>query len=443
METRLLKNEAIPQACLCALRTLEKSGYEAWIVGGAVRDLLLGKEVKDWDIASNADVETLLQCFSAYRCLEMGRAHGTITVLIDAQPLEITSFRGREASLVGDLALRDFTLNAMAYHPERGLRDPFGGQKALQAGVVCAVGSAVERLREDPLRILRALRFASQLDMRIEQETFRAMCELAPALAHVACERVREELNGLLLGQAAGRMLRTAPQILAVVLPEITPMLGFEQHNKYHYLDVWNHTVEVIVHCPTDLLLRWAALFHDMGKPDTFTRDANGCGHFYGHPRESMRHAAEIMTRLKFDKKSCETILFLVEHHDMAIAHSPRSVRKAIQRFDYEPLKRLLPLVHADTAAHSDLCTGRHEEIDRFEEMLDAVYQENGRFTRKDLAINGHDLTALGFQGASLAEILEDLVNAVVFEGCENTREALLERVHSSFDKYGTSCADA
>ena len=129
MKTRLLKNEAIPQACLCALRTLEKSGYEAWIVGGAVRDLLLGKEVKDWDIASNADVETLLQCFSAYRCLEMGRAHGTITVLIDAQPLEITSFRGREASLVGDLALRDFTLNAMAYHPERGLRDPFGGQR--------------------------------------------------------------------------------------------------------------------------------------------------------------------------------------------------------------------------------------------------------------------------------------------------------------------------
>ncbi len=313
----------IPEACLKALRILELSGYQAWIVGGAVRDLLKGKEVKDWDIACNANVDTLLRLFSSFRCLEMGRAHGTITVLIDDLAVEITSFRGLSPTLEADLALRDFTINAISYHPQKALFDPFDGRADLTAGLLRAVGSARERLREDPLRILRALRFASQLDMRIDQDTFQAMEELAPALANVACERVREELHGLLLGVAVARVLRMATSILRVVLPEIQPMLGFEQHNKYHCHDVWNHTVEVINSCPKDLVLRWAALFHDMGKPDTFSLDANGCGHFYGHPKESIKHASKIMIRLKFDKKSSETILFLVEHHDMCIAVTP------------------------------------------------------------------------------------------------------------------------
>ena len=426
--TRQQKPWSIPNACLRALELLEQNGYQAWIVGGAVRDLVRGTDVKDWDIACNADAETLLRLFASFRCLEMGRAHGTITVLIDDLPLEITTFRGASPTLEADLALRDFTINAMSYHPQKGLMDPFGARADLKEGVIRAVGSARERLSEDPLRILRALRFASQMAMRIDSETYRAMEELAPALLRIACERVREELHGLLLGASVASILRRATGIVSVVLPEIRPMLGFDQRNRYHCHDVWNHTVEVIAHCPQDLLLRWAALFHDMGKPETFTLDANGCGHFYGHAKESLRHAAEIMSRLKFDKKSREIILFLVEQHDLCIALTPKAVRRALQRFDYAPLKRLLPLFRADTAGHSALCAYRMEEIDRLEQMLDEIYQQNGRFTRKDLAVNGHDLMALGYHGADLSRILEKLVTAVVFEGCENSRQALLER---------------
>ena len=320
-----------------ALALLLAAGYEAWIVGGCVRDALLGLPPKDYDLTTSALPEETQRVFAAYPRIETGLRHGTVTVLLEGEPLEITTYRVDGAysdarhpdgvtftrSLRQDAARRDFTINAMAYAPGQGLQDFFGGQADLAQGTIRAVGRAETRFHEDALRILRALRFASVLDFTLEAETHQAALACAPLLAAISPERVFSELGKLLCGKAAGRVLRTYPQVLGAVVPEILPMVGFDQRNAHHCYDVWTHTAVAVDHVPPELPLRLAMLFHDIGKPDTFSLGEDGQGHFYGHARRSVEQAEAILTRLRAPRQVRETVLLLVRYHDAVLEESP------------------------------------------------------------------------------------------------------------------------
>ena len=432
----------LPSQVNTALTLLEGAGHEACVVGGAVRDLLRGAEVHDWDMATSALPEETEAAFSGFPVLETGRKHGTVTVLLDGMPLEITTYRVEGAysdhrrpdavavtsDLREDLARRDFTVNAMAYHPRRGLTDPFGGAADLAAGRIRCVGDLDRRFKEDALRILRALRFAAVFGMEIEENTAGAIHRNRALLGHVAAERICSELTRMLCGSHVGMILEEYPDVLAVPMPEIGPLVGFDQRNPHHCLDAWGHTAAVVSSAPPEPALRWAALFHDLGKPACFAPGPDGVGHFYGHAAKSRELAGAIMSRLKFDKATRDRALFLVEHHDDPIRPTERAVKRAIQRFGVHDLMQLIALFRADALGHSpDAARERLALCDALETLTHRLAGEGDRFTAKDLAVRGGDLLALGYEGPALGAALDALVEAVVFEGLENKKEVLLD----------------
>ena len=438
--------ELIPHAAL-ALERLEAAGFEAYVVGGAVRDLLRGAQVHDWDIATSALPEETKAVFSGFPVIEAGLKHGTVTVLLDGLPLEITTYRvdgpysdGRRPDSVSftpnlreDLARRDFTVNAMAYHPRRGLVDPFGGAEDLRAGLIRCVGGPDRRFKEDALRLLRALRFAAVFGMEIEENTAAALHRNRALLGHVAAERVYAELTRLLCGPNARSILEGYADVLSVPIPEIAPLVGFDQRNPHHCYDAWGHTAAVVHAALPESALRWAALFHDVGKPTCFTLSPDGVGHFYGHGAKSRELAGAIMTRLKFDSATRERVLFLVEHHDDHLQPTERAVKRAIQQFGVHDLMQLISLFRADAMGHSpDTARKRLAICDLLEELTGKLAGDGDRFTVKDLAVRGGDLLALGYEGPALGAALDALVEAVVFEGLENKKEVLLDFLANS-----------
>ena len=430
----------LPPQVHTALTLLNEAGFEAFVVGGAVRDLLRGAPVHDWDITTSALPEQTKAVFEDYRLIETGLKHGTVTVLMDGLPLEITTYRTEGTysdhrrpdcveftrSLEEDLKRRDFTVNAMAYHPNAGVVDLCDGQRDLKDRVIRCVGDPDRRFEEDALRMLRALRFASRLGFSIEAKTAAAIHRNKELLRHIAPERVREELTGLLCGSCVEPVLRQYQDVLAVPIPEIEPMVGFRQYNHHHCHDVWGHTIAAVAASPDLPVLRWAALLHDTGKPARFFCSEDGVGHFYGHAEESAKIAAAVTTRLRFDNAGRDTICFLVEHHHLFLDISEKTVKRAVLRFGKERLKLLLWLLRADTLGHSPNCFHHLDEIRTLEAMIAAVPE----FTVKDLAVNGNDLMAQGYEGKFIGKALELLLNAVVLEGLKNKKEGLLSYLH-------------
>ncbi len=322
-----------PPAARKAIIRLQAAGFPAYMVGGCVRDSLLGRVPGDWDVTTAALPEQVEAVFAGERIIETGLKHGTVTVLLDGLPLEITTFRTESGyadhrhpdavaftpSLTEDLARRDFTINAMAFNPSTGLQDPFGGQADLRARIVRCVGDPMQRFEEDALRILRALRFAAQLDFTIEPATAAAAHALRDTLALVSRERIAVELSKLLCGPAARRILVEYWGILAVPLPELAPMAGLDQRCKYHCYDVLEHSAAAVEAVPPEPILRWSALLHDVGKPACFTVDETGRGRFHGHAKVGGPMAREILTRLRFDKDTVNRVTQLVELHDYPI----------------------------------------------------------------------------------------------------------------------------
>ena len=379
----------LPAQVHMALDRLKAAGWEAFVVGGAVRDALRGCAAGDWDITTNAEPEQVEQVFSGERLIETGLRHGTVTVLLDGLPLEITTYRVDGGysdhrrpdsvtftrSLRADLLRRDFTINALAYHPRAGLVDICGGAEDLAHGIVRCVGEPERRFREDGLRILRALRFASVLGFTIEPETAAAIHRCAELLRYLAAERVLSELTKLLCGQNAGAVLREFSDVLAVPIPELRPMFGFAQHNPHHDRDVWQHTVAVVEHIPPEPVLRWAALLHDVGKPPCFSLADDGVGHFYGHAAKSTELADAILTRLRMDTAGRTRITQLIRYHDLPIAPEPKPIRRLMHKLGVEPVRQLFALHIADTCGQSAICAGRVQ-----------TYQEAGRVLDKLLA---------------------------------------------------------
>ncbi|NHM17038.1 HD domain-containing protein [Eggerthellaceae bacterium zg-887] len=450
METERLAPFALPRYAEDALRILEGAGHEAWVVGGFVRDAIMHRPCADIDIASSAPWQEVQRLFedAGWRTRETGCKHGTITVIREHDAIEVTTFRCDGAyldarhpdevtfvrSIEEDLARRDFTMNALAYHPERGLLDPYGGLGDIEASTIRTVGEADKRFSEDALRMLRGCRFASELDFSIEPETFAAMVRNKGLLGRIAVERVRAELDRLLVGPAAGRVLVNACDAIAAVLPEVVAMKGFEQHTPYHIYDVLEHTARAIDGTAPRLRVRWATLLHDMGKPATFFRDENGRGHFYGHPAVSVAIGRGLLERMLFSSADRDRILALVRWHDDVVPPTPRSVKRLLRRLDgdVELFCDLCELKRGDARGQApEFSAERIALADALEATLADVLASDEAFSLKQLAVGGSDVLAAGIpQGPAVGSVLEDALQAVIDGEIANDRDALLDFVH-------------
>lgn len=438
----------LPAHAARAIAQLEDAGFETWAVGGCVRDSLRGAAPHDWDLCTAARPEQMQAVFAGERVLETGAKHGTLTLLTDGGPLEITTFRadggysdGRHpdgvrfvAHIEDDLARRDFTVGAMAWHPERGLCDPFGGLDDLQEGVLRAVGDPDARFQEDALRILRAVRFASQLGFAVEPETAAAMRRQLARLDCVAAERVRAELTGLLCGRFAQRALLAFRDVIGYALPELTPMFDCDQQNPHHKYDVWEHSVRAAGQVPAEPALRWAMLLHDCGKPACKTVDERGVGHFYGHPKASRAIAEPLLRRLRFSAEETGRILLLVEQHDRPLGDSPKLVRRRLCQIGEARFRDLLALKKGDAVGQ-----GTHPEdvawLCGIAQLLEEVLAADACFSLRQLAVNGNDMVSLGLSGPAVGEMLRALLDAVIDGQADNTRDALLLRARARMEE--------
>lgn len=436
----------VPPQARRVIEVLEAAGFEAWCVGGFVRDSLLGRPVSDIDIACSALwPQTEEACLAAgMRVHRTGEKHGTVTVVCDDAAFEVTTFRVDGAysdarhpdevrfvrSLKEDLARRDFTINAMAYHPLRGLADPFGGLEDARRGIIRTVGDPTQRFGEDALRILRACRFSSQLGFSLDSATYQAMLEGKRGLLRVSSERITAELQKLLLGDNVRDALLQTVDVLSAVLPELVAMKGFDQCTPYHCHDVLEHTARAVAGTPPYPLVRWAALFHDMGKPGAFFKEPGGCGHFYGHAKISVPLARGIMDRLTFSTAFRDRVLLLVERHDDVFDATPRAVKRALARMggDVELFRALCDLKRGDASAQAPAyAEERMRRADNLLRVLDGILAEGEAFTLKHLAVNGRDAMDAGIaQGPSVGAALAAALDAVIDEQIPNDRETLL-----------------
>lgn len=436
----------MPQAVHFLIERLEREGCEAYAVGGCIRDSLLGREPKDWDICTSASPSRVMEIFADLSVVPTGIKHGTLTVIVEGQPYEVTTFRkdgdypdGRRPESVDfvddlfeDLARRDFRINAMAYNDRRGLQDPFGGRKDIEKRMIRTVGSPRLRFSEDYLRLLRALRFAVTLDFALEEETELAISELGENICRVSAERIREEFVRMIGSSAGVRALRLmeSSNLLRYIFPELFHCIGAEQHHPCHSKDVWGHTLDVLGNLgEAPLCLKLAALFHDIGKVQTRTSDEKGTDHFYGHEHRSALMAEEIMRRLHFSNEQIEKVCILVRSHSYRPELRKSAVRRWIRRIGKEHLFFLLKLQEADALAHT--CGEEMiADLRAVGRMAEEILSRREPMSMRELAISGRDLLAMGYaEGKEIGRIKERLLQHVLDHPEDNDREILKRRV--------------
>lgn len=431
----------LPNGIRTCLDILARAGFRGYAVGGCVRDSLLGITPHDYDLCTNATPEETARVFADYRLVRSGEKHGTIGVVIEGDVVEITTFRTEGGyqdsrhpqwvrfvdSLTEDLARRDFTVNAIAYSPEEGYIDPFGGQKDLKKRRLRCVGDPTARFTEDALRILRGIRFAVRFTLTPDRKTKTAMLACAPAMENLARERVFDELCKLLPLVTAQDLLNFIP-ILTQVLPEITPCVGFQQHTPHHAYDVFTHTAYVVEAAPAVLPLRWAALLHDIGKPAAFTRDATGRGHFKGHAQISSAMAEEILYRLKAPTALREQVVFLIHHHMTPLPPDKHILRRRLGKYGEEQVRMLLALQKSDFCSKGVGDRAEGQVFVQVERLLDEIIAEKDCLTVRDLVVNGRDLMDAGMEaGPRLGDCLEYLLAQVQEDKLPNEKDTLLE----------------
>ena len=431
----------IPNSVLELINKLEEAGYEAWVVGGCVRDHLMGNAPHDYDCCTAAAPQQMQAIFADRQLVLAGLKHGTVGVVTEDGVVEITTFRTEGGYLDSrhpdwvrfvrdvkeDLARRDFTVNAMAYSPRRGLCDPFGGQADLKKGLLRAVGDPALRFREDALRILRGLRFAARFGFEIEEKTCEAMHTEIAGLDSLARERVLVELEGFLLSARARDILDGA-ELLLRVIPELAPQLGFDQKNPHHEHDIFTHTALVVERAPKDPVMRLAALLHDVGKVDTFTLDKNGVGHFYGHAKVGAELAENILRRLKCSNALRDEVVWLIAHHMDRFPCDEKAARRCLSKNGLARMERLTMLQMADFGGKVD-----EGDLDEWLRLLREVDAREGVLTLKTLAVKGSDLMALGIpRGRRVGEILNSLLSLVLAGELPNEREKLLDYVRKN-----------
>lgn len=430
-----------PQNVLYILNLFKDNGYEAYAVGGCVRDAVIGREPKDWDIAVNAPPEVTKGLFE--RTLDTGLKHGTVTVMLGDEAYEVTTFRvdgayadGRHPSSVeftgrleDDLRRRDFTINAMAWNPERGLVDEFGGIPDIKNRLVRAVGDPGERFGEDALRMLRAVRFAAQLGFGIESRTLKGIRKNSGLIRNVSSERIREELTGILTSEDPGKLtlLRDAG-IMGIILPELDACFNIPQNNPHHIYNVGEHSIRATAAIEGESRLRWTMLLHDTGKAVTRTTDGDGVDHFYGHQEKSVEIAANVLERLKFDNRSADRILRLIRHHDRDIVPQPKAVARAVNAVGEDIFTDLLKVKRADKCAQNPADAAKGiDYIDRIENIYRELLISNSCLRLGDLAINGRDLIGLGYrEGREIGKTLAILFEKVLEDPSLNDKAVLM-----------------
>ena len=436
----------LPKSVNQIIRSLQTAGYDAYAVGGCVRDALLGREPQDWDITTSATPEVVKSLFS--HTIDTGIVHGTVTVMQNHVGYEVTTYRidgeyadGRHPNevtftdnLLEDLRRRDFTINAMAYNDERGLVDAFEGEADLARGILRCVGDASERFSEDALRMLRAVRFAAQLDFAIEERTAQAIRELSGTLEKVSAERIQTELVKILTSDHPEE-LRQAWELglTAVFLPEFDCMMKAPQNNKHHCCSVGEHTLCALQEVQKDKVLRLTMLLHDVAKPACTSEDENGSQHFYGHPELGADMARQILRRLKFDNDTTARVCALVRFHDERPPLQEHILRRFVSRVGQERIPDLLAVKRADTLAQS---TYHRQEKLEYVEALAKMYtrflEDRQCLRKQDLAVNGKDLIALGIEpGPRIGAALDELLERVLDEPALNTKEKLLTLAHN------------
>lgn len=438
----------IPATAKAVLDALHAKGYEAYVVGGCVRDSVLGKMPADWDITTNARPEQVKQIFA--RTVDTGIKHGTVTVLIGSRQHEVTTYRidgsysdGRHPdkvtftpSLAEDLKRRDFTINAMAYNEEEGLIDLFGGMDDLQNKLIRCVGDPMERFSEDALRILRAVRFSAQLNFGIDEQTIAGIVRLAPTLSRISAERICTELVKLICSDHP-EYLKVAYQagITRVILPEFDALMKTPQNNPHHIYDVGTHTLVSMMNVKPDKTLRLTMLMHDMGKPATRTTDENGVDHFKGHAGVSADIADKVLHRLKLDNDTIRTVTTLVRCHDYRIRPEKKLVRRLISSVGAENFHRLICVQEADTLAQSE-----YQRIEKLQNIMqvtqvgEKILQEKQALTVKDLAITGRDLIEAGVpEGPAIGQILKGALDEVLDDQEKNTRAYLMAYAQNAY----------
>ncbi len=440
----------LPEEVLFILNRLNDSGFDAYVVGGCVRDSIIGRKPSDWDITTNAKPVQVKELFE--KTYDTGIQHGTVTAIINGNSYEITTYRvegeykdNRRPSSVDfthslekDLSRRDFTSNAIAYNPNKGYMDPFCGRDDIEGRIIRAVGNANQRYKEDALRMLRAVRFSAQLGFTIERSTFDAISQNSSLIKNVSSERIRYELTELILSDNPldfGLLMDSG--LLEFIIPEFAKCFRTEQNNPWHVYNVAEHSLKAVGFAEKDKCLRWTLLLHDIGKAYCRTTDEKGIDHFYGHEKISQYLARKILTRLRFDNATIRKALRLIKHHDINIKPDLKAVRRAIAEIGDDIFDLILKVKEADKRAQnpSKLKDGM-KALDIIKDLYNTIKENKDCVSRKDLAINGNDLIELGIRpGKDMGRLLEELFALVLEEPHMNTKQELLNYLKSASDK--------
>ena len=432
----------LPDSVMNILSRLNTDGFSAFVAGGAVRDTIMGKTPHDYDIATNARPEEVKKLFR--RTIDTGIKHGTVTVVHNKTGYEVTTFRtdgeysdGRHPQSVSfvddareDCARRDFTINAMMYLPKTGIIDYFGGQRDIENKIIRCVGNPEKRFKEDALRMLRAIRFSAVLSFRIEDETWKAIKKCAVLIKKVSHERILEEVNKILLSENPDYIRKLHEcGLLQYMMPELERCFGEPQRNKYHIYDVGEHIMHTVKCTPNDLVLRWAALMHDIGKPCCSSTDQNGIIHFYGHHRESCKISVDLMHRLRMDNDTIREVSILVENHDVRVEPSLPAVKRMMARTGEVLFEKLLILQTADNMAKNlEHFPEKKNRIDASMQIYKQILAERQPYLVSHLAVNGKELIRLGYRpGREIGDVLRKLIDEVIIDANLNNRDYLLK----------------
>ena len=449
MDTQIM----LPDYVAKTIDTLECNGFEAYLVGGCVRDGLTGVPPKDWDITTNALPDQILSVFWEHKTLTHGIKYGTVTVLIDGTPLEITTYRidgqytdhrrpdsvQHTMELYEDLRRRDFTVNALAFNPRTGIIDLFDGIEDLRRGEIRCVGSARERFNEDALRIFRALRFASVLGFKIEAKTAAAVDAQRDSLKAIAAERICAELTKMLCGKGIRQILYRYWETIAVVIPEIIPMVGFEQKIPAHELDVWGHTIESTAAIDPIPELRMSMLLHDVAKPLSFTVDETGRGHFYGHEQLGAEMAGVILNRLRFDKRLINTVQLMITCHKEQPPEDAVQIKKYLRNHGEQYTRMILQVMKADVRGRMKEVEKPIQKLEAIEQRLDEIIENKECYSFEMLKIDGNGLLRMGFSpGENLGLVLNTLLDRVIEGICINDEAALILEAKAILREQGS-----
>ncbi len=429
----------IPMYAQAVADKLINSGYEAYFVGGCVRDCIMGATPYDYDITTNATPNEIKECFTDFKTILTGEKHGTVTVVSQGENIEVTTYRvdgeykdSRHPesvtftkNITEDLSRRDFTMNAIAYRED--FVDPFNGREDIENKVIRTVGDSDTRFKEDALRIMRALRFSATLGFEIEEETRKSIHKNAHLLKNISPERIYVEFSKLLMGKYCEKVLLEYSDVIGVFAPCILPCVGFDQKNKYHIYDVYTHMVKATVSAPFDLKIRLALFFHDVGKPDCFTIDEKG-GHFKGHPEISAEKAKMVLDYLRVDNDTKNTVYNLIKYHQREILPEKKYVKRFLSKFSFEFFDILTQVMRADTLAHSDFALDNLKDIELLKQLKEEIASEKECISLKSLAVNGNDIIALGItDGKKIGEVLNIALEKVIDGEVENEKKKLIE----------------